>query len=181
MTEQLGQAFSTFERSAFRLEVLPAYDVPEEADRLRLFGSGAAMPPRSPENDEWLALVARSVGAGKVMERVHVVTHPLSDYLLFEVACYADNVAAGERVWIAVRDEASQLPELDHDFWLFDDDQAFLMQYDEDGRFLGAERAQDPARYRTLRDRARAAAVPLSQYQADAVGGTQRWTMAHPG
>jgi hypothetical protein len=180
MTGQLAQAFSTFERSAFRLETLPAYDVPEEEARLRLFRSGAALPPRSPDTDEWLAFIARSVGAGRSVERVHVVTHPLSDYLRFELACYLENEAAGERVGIAVRDEASPLPELVEDFWLFDDEHVFVMQYDANGRFLGAEPAADPARYRTLRERAQAAAVPLSRYRAGGVGGTERWTMAPP-
>lgn len=42
--KELGRLFSTFAQSAFRLDTLARYTVPEEADRLRLFMEGVPNP-----------------------------------------------------------------------------------------------------------------------------------------
>jgi hypothetical protein len=65
--------------------------------------------------------VTEGVKAGKLFQRVHVVTSPLSDYLKYEFAWgYVFNARAGED--IRILDLAHQadpgLPA--HDSWLFD-------------------------------------------------------------
>lgn len=71
--------FDSFEKSAFRLETLPVYLAQDEYEELPRFLNGEP-PPESAEN-EWIDLIRSSKAAGKTMQRVHVVTPPLSDYL----------------------------------------------------------------------------------------------------
>lgn len=81
------------------------------------------------------------------MQRVHVVTEPLTDYVCFEVAwSYAHSVAAGEDVRIIPLAEGEAWPpEVPlSDFWLFDDTELFGMRYEADGTWLGVVHLTDP-------------------------------------
>jgi hypothetical protein len=104
------------------------------------------------------------------MQRVHVVSEPLSDYLRFEITGYRLNVEAGEEVRILPRQATAGLDLPDHDFWLFDGQQVVCMHYDADGAFLGAEQIDDPgaaARYGAWRETAHGAAIPYDRYVAE--------------
>jgi hypothetical protein len=167
--EEFGRLFTTFERSAFRLETLSQYLVAEEAAEFADFQAGRPLPRRTPENNPWLRMIAEDTAAGKHWHRVHVVTHPLSAYLRYELGCYPDSAAAGEQIFLADRDAHPQLAALDHeDFWLFDDQIVVCMRYDEQGRWLGADYAADADldEYRWRRDLALAHAVALNDYLA---------------
>jgi hypothetical protein len=81
------------------------------------------------------------------MQRVHVVTEPITDYIRFEVAwSYAYSVSAGEDVRIIPVPDGeawpSEIPT--GDFWLFDDTERFDMHYDADGTWTGIEHSRDP-------------------------------------
>ncbi len=167
--EEFGRLFTSFQQSAFRLETLAQYLVAEEADDFAAFQAGRPPPRRTPEDDEWLRMIAQDTAAGKHWSRVHVVEHPLTSYLRYELACYPDSVAAGEQVLIADRDAHPQLVSLENgDFWLFDDRLVVRMRYDDQGHWLGAERAPDAdlQEYHRRRDLALAHAVPLEDYLA---------------
>jgi hypothetical protein len=170
--------FVAFADSAWRLETKPQYLVDVEAERFQAFREGLALPPWPAASVEWFAGIAAQVAAGRQWGRVHVVDEPLSDYTLFELECYRDNIAAGEDVRIAIRDARPELAGLAEDFWLFDvgTDRplALLMKYDPDGRWLGYWRTEDPAvigECKRQRGVALAAAVPLDAYLAASVGG----------
>lgn len=176
--EEFGRLFTSFERSAFRLETLPQYLVADEAETFADFQAGRPLARRTPETDDWLRMIAQDAVAGKRWVRVHVVEHPLSAYLRYELACYADSVAAGEQVFIADQDAYPELAVLDReDFWLFDDRLVVRMRYDLDGHWLGAERALDADLdgYRRRRDLALAHAVPLEEYLATRGGSLDGW------
>lgn len=165
--EEFGRLFTTFERSAFRLETLAQYLVEEEAEEFAGFQAGRPLPRRTPENDEWLRMIAEDTAAGKRWCRVHVVEQPLTPYLRYELACYPDSVAAGEEVYIADRDAHPELAALGReDFWLFDGRVVVLMRYDEQGHWLGAEYAADAEldEYRRRRDLALQHAMSLDDY-----------------
>jgi hypothetical protein len=148
-----------FERSAFRLETLPEYNVPQESAMLAAFKRGE--PVNVPDDHPWLVRVRRHVRSGRVMRRVRVVSHPLSDYLRMELSWYPKSVAAGEDIRVTER-------RLTGDFWLFDDEAAIVLKYDQAGRFLGAETASDLAHYRRQRDLALTDCMELSAYTARA-------------
>jgi len=165
------QVIKGLQHGAFRLETLPQYSIPEDAERLRVFRETGRPPKRTTETSPWLRLVADSTAAGRQWRRVHVVSRPLTEYMCFELLGYVENAAAGEDIWIADRDGHPVLGSLTEDFWLFDADTdravAVLLRYDQEGRFLGAERAHHPdaiARCQAQRDLALALAVPLEEY-----------------
>jgi hypothetical protein len=163
--DELQRMLRKVERSVFRLETLSSYTAPGEADMLSAFNEGRPMPPRGPDTDPWLRMVADSVHAGRRWSRVHVLDRPLSDYLRFELLGYQGNVAAGEDVRIADR---AKVPEalglLARDFWLLDDALAVAIEYDGDGRRLSMEPTRDVGRFVEQRDLAIRHSIPLLDY-----------------
>jgi hypothetical protein len=149
-----------FERSAFRLETLPEYNVPQEAELLARFKRGE--PVDLPDDHPWLESVRHHCRSGKVMRRVRVVTHPLTDYLRMEMSWYRKSVAAGEDIRITETG-------LYGDFWLFDERTVVVLHYDSEGRFAGTTQEQGSlTRYLSIRDRALADSTELSAYTARA-------------
>ncbi|MFJ8582060.1 DUF6879 family protein [Micromonospora sp. NPDC093277] len=163
--DELQRMLRQVERSVFRLETLSSYTAPGEADLLRDFREGLPLPPRGPENDPWLQMVADSVQAGRRWSRVHVLSRPLSDYLRFELLGYHGNVAAGEDVRIADRAiAADELGGLTCDFWLLDDVLAVKMVYDGEGRRVAMVPTSDVATFIQQRDLAMTYSVALQGY-----------------
>jgi Family of unknown function (DUF6879) len=129
--EDFSGLFDWFGESAFRLETLDHYAMAYEEEAVRRFLAGEAQDTTfiAP----WLERVAAAVNAGRRMQRVHVVTEPLSDYLRFEITGYRLNVEAGEDVRVLPRRATGALELPDHDFWLVDGQQVASMLYDGDG------------------------------------------------
>jgi Family of unknown function (DUF6879) len=150
-----------FKRSAFRLETLPEYDVPQEAEMLARFKHG--YPVEMPDDHPWLLNVRHHCGAAKVMQRVRIVSNPPSDYERFELSLYRHSSAAGEQIHII--EEYRRFPE---DFWLFDNHEAYILRYDRHGRFLGVEVGSDVVAYRRIRDLALEQSIPFAEYAARA-------------
>lgn len=159
----LLDAFETAQHSIFRLETLPYYAGDPNFDRFL-----AGEPWQDTESKRsWCDLVRRRTVEGVSMQRVHVVTEPLSDYLRFELSwSYPPNVEAGEDIRVLVG-SAEALPRA-RDFWLFDDTQAWWMDYDQQGQLTGVWCG---ASWSTTRSTARLASVlsrPLAEYMAPA-------------
>jgi hypothetical protein len=56
---------------------------------------GDASPPPDQEQDDGEATIREHRRAGRLLERVHVVVEPLTDYVRYELTwAYAPNVAA---------------------------------------------------------------------------------------
>jgi hypothetical protein len=172
MTE-FEACFDRFRVSAFRLETLPCYDFTGEEERLAAFRAGRPLPERSVRTSPWLRHIAETTAAGKRWSRIHVVDHPLSEYMRFELVAYGESERAGEKIRIANRAADPALERLHRDWWGFDleTDRPFaaLMQYDPAGRYLGAMVTDDPAAIGTCRaerDLALRHSVPLAEYLA---------------
>lgn len=145
--KEFGKLFRDFKYSAYRLETLQQYSVPNEMEAFARFKSGQ---PRGvfPGASEWLEnTVKPAIQAGKHMHRVHVVEEPLSDYVRFECLwgySYSDGI--GEEIKILpvnLGEWPDELPRLD--YWLFDSSLMVRMNYDSDGAFESADLATDPA------------------------------------
>lgn len=165
--------FDRFTTDVFRLENLQHYAVSEEDARLRAFRQGTPRPERSVRTEPWLARIAVTTVAGKSWQRVHVVDHPLSEYLQYELVGYVESQAAGEQIAIADRASDGSLARLGEDFWLFDanssDAYAILMHYDDVGRFVGFEHTVEPSvleQCRSEREIALRHSVNLNTYLA---------------
>lgn len=169
--EEFDAHFDAFRATAFRLEKLSWYSDETEDAELASYLAGEPLPERSPRTEPWLKRILETTAAGKRWQRVHVVSHPLTDYLRFELVGYEANVAAGEDVRIASRDAHPELDACQHDFWLFDAETsrpfALLMGYDDTGRLTSFEHTTRPdiiGRCRRERDLAVARSATLRDY-----------------
>jgi hypothetical protein len=138
---EFGQLFTSFEHTAFRLEVRSRYAPAYEGESLRKFLAGE--PDDLPWMQDWLTMVRGATAAGKRFARVRIVDMPLSDYSRFSHALAQYNNGAGEDIRYLTRDQAAELPE--HDFWLFDSRNLLVMKFDGDDRFIGGEVIEDAA------------------------------------
>jgi hypothetical protein len=172
VTRLVGEDFSrlltSFEHTAFRLEMLSEYTSPIEEAPLRRFLAGE--PPGIEWARDWLDQVSIMTAAGKSMRRVRVVDTPPGDYLRFELACYPHSIEAGEDILILGREIAEALALPDQDFWLLDSSRVALMHYDDEGSFLGAEVIEDPesvVRHCYWRDAALHYSMTYPRYMAE--------------
>lgn len=163
--DQFGDLFQNLNRSWFRLETLQRYDDEYEREDFAGFLRGEAIDLTP---GPWQAMIRDHRAAGRNLSRVHVIAEPHSDYIRYELAGYPVNVDAGEDVRvIPVRSDEWPAGVPRHDFWLFDDEQLWLMDYDEAGTLRAVDLADDPqtvAQHRRWRDAALAQSIPLSQY-----------------
>lgn len=164
--KEFGQCFEDFRHKAFRLETLDHYLVPEEEGIYARYLKGETPPPSV--NEEWCQLVRRNTQSGKCMERVHVISIPPSQYLKFEIEWgYVHSTAAGEKVYLLNRRNVPESKAAPRDYWLFDDRTLVLMEYDQNGKFLGARRESDPAVVATYREAGyvlKSLGIPLAEY-----------------
>lgn len=163
----LRRRLATFRYSLFRLETLQSYGGSGEDEAFAAFRAGQAIP-MTPALREWCERVRQRIGEGCAVQRVHVVTEPLTEYIRFELASYAPNVEAGEDVRILpVRGGEWPTDILRKDFWLIDSTDLWEMHYAADGTWEGAEPVTDPARIVEacfVRDAALAQSRPWSSY-----------------
>jgi hypothetical protein len=157
-------------RSAFRLETRQNYAVPAESAQFRAFNQGQPLP-RDEAVARSMEVIRTAVTAGRRIYRVHVLDLPLTPYLRYELAAYAENVRAGEEVGVAVRSWSSDLNDLTEDFVLFDAETSMpalvWIRYNDQGEVTGREYSDSPADIaRACRDRdlAMAHAVSLSDF-----------------
>jgi hypothetical protein len=164
---QFGRLFADVRSSWFRLETLQRYEVEYELDDFAAFVSGK---PINSTPGPWQTLVRKHVAAGRQLVRVHVIEEPLSDYIRYELAAYVPNVEAGEEVRvIPVPRGAWPAGVPRHDYWLFDDERLWLMDYDAAGAFEAARRVNDRValnEHRQWRDVALAHSITLTDYTA---------------
>ena len=171
--EEFDRLFDTFRSSAFHLETHQTYAVSEEDERLRAFREGRPRPERSVRTSPWLRRVAVTTAAGKRWCRVHVIEHPLTEYLRYQLIGYVESQAAGEEIRLADRGEHPELKALGPDAWLFDagtrDAYGVLLHFDDAGHLLGIEAVDDVAGVAELerqRKLALAHSVSLAEYLA---------------
>jgi hypothetical protein len=168
--DDIDRAFgdgSLFARSAFRLELLDEYDSQITRERVARFLAGE--PEDHDVRDYWDQVVGNARRAGKVMERVHVISEPLTDYLRFEFDFYHGSIKAGEDIRILTADAAVGLDLPDFDYWLFDDARAAVMYYADRGAWLRTEIITEPGfieHCRRWRRAALSSAIPLKAYMA---------------
>lgn len=171
--EEFDQLFDGFEVSAFHLETHQTYAVPEEDERIRAWREGRARPERSVRTSAWLRRIAVTTAGGKRWSRVHIIEHPLSEYLRYELVGYIEGQAVGEEVGLADRGVYPELADLGPDFWLFDGDteraSGVLLHFDDSGNLLDIDEVTDTAEVAELQRQARIAvtySIRLADYLA---------------
>lgn len=164
--QNAAQFFEGFHQAAFRLETLDHYSVPAEAEAYERFLRGEPAPASN--NEDWCKLIRRNVEAGKVMERVHIISIPLTQYVRFEIEWgYVHNQAAGEKIYLVDRSKVPEPEASFCDFWLFDDEALLLMSYDRDGKFIGIDLEDRPtvvSSYRKAATVVKSLSAPLDKF-----------------
>ncbi len=132
----LEEAFDGLRHLATRIEVLPFFAIPEEAAAVAASIDGAA--PQLGFLSEWHEYLTESSEAGMVHRRLRLVTVPPTDYEKFEIRwAYPANAQRGEHIRLMPRDAA---PAAVRDVWLFDEDEAIELLYDQSGSYVGERR-----------------------------------------
>lgn len=144
---EFGVEFSTFTVSAKRLETYPRYRVTEEAEAYDAYQAGAAVDVLF--NKGWHDLLRTAEARNAKIERIRILPQRMNAYVQFEIEHgYAVSAQFGEEISVVeydrFRDIAGELGATP-DFWLFDDQRAYLMVYDADGVFLGVLKLGDAA------------------------------------
>ncbi|WP_130799349.1 DUF6879 family protein [Streptomyces otsuchiensis] len=136
--ENWSRRFAGITREAWRLETLPQYLVPQEAEEFSAFREGRSLTPYT--SSAYSERVSRQRSEGKQNGRVHIVSQPLSDYLRFEFSrYYRVHVEAGDSVRILDVTDRSNPLEGVQDFWMFDQSEVVLMNYEPDGTQINRE------------------------------------------
>jgi hypothetical protein len=138
----LERLFATFKRSAFRLETLDEYHVDAEEERdFQRFVHGVPLPQTA--NAEWADEVKELTSSGKQIIRVRLLPEQVNPYLRFELEWgYPYSAAAGEDIRFLPRKKATQLVGDNKtlvDFWLFDDAEAVILNYNPDATSVDVE------------------------------------------
>lgn len=134
----LGDMFEKFQKSAKRLELLQEYNIEgQEKETFDNYIKGQVVTPYE-ELKEWNSLVKTWTSNGKTVERVRVIASPLSVYLKFEIELgYLPSFLFGQDVYFIdkIKYENLNHNKNNKDFWIFDDEYVFIMEYDENGKF----------------------------------------------
>ena len=156
--------FREFQTEAWRLETLPAYNVPQEDEEIRAFLSGERINPHTHSND-YTEDLRRVRSEGKTKGRVHVVTRPLSNYLRYEFMYYLPHAWAGEDIRIMdITGRPNPLVNV-QDFWMFDKTEVVLMNYEADGTPISRTVYEgDATPYVEYQRIALAQSVPFEEY-----------------
>ena len=160
-----GDFFDRFQRSAWRLECRSVYG-PDAAEFDRWQHGQPPTIEQQAQRQRWIDGVTAASQSGRTVGRVLVVTLPPAPYWRWRVSTGQAHAAAGEDIRVADRARHPDLGDLG-DFWIFDDDQVLVLDYDPDGRFMAAQPVTDRAavdRYRRQRGLAIAGSVPLAEF-----------------
>ncbi|HEY6424057.1 MAG TPA: hypothetical protein VIY28_12580 [Pseudonocardiaceae bacterium] len=165
----LMRMLRTFATSAFRLETRQAYASDEETAAFAAWQEHGRIPDAvDPLIAAWTGMVRPRIEGGAVMRRVHVVSHPMTEYLRFELVLQrAHSIPAGEQVRVVDADLHPDLACAD-DFWLLDDRVGVRLIYDESGQLIRLVRMStgEVSTARSVRGAAWAAGTDLAGVDA---------------
>jgi hypothetical protein len=129
--------------SAAHLEMRDAYTPDDPWFRAWLAGDREEFEQRLTR--PWLDLIREVTGRRVRVRRARVASEPVTDYMRFEHATTASNIAAGEDVRWLPRHLATGLLLPANDFWVFDGQRAQFNYFSGPGEFLDTRLSVDSA------------------------------------
>jgi hypothetical protein len=174
-TNPLPELFATFRSEAFRIESLPLYTIEDNGEfaQFQRYQSGGLLPDIK-INEDWYRSLDEWASQGKQLFRVRVLPNDSAQYVWFEIDWfYPYNVLHGERLFFILEsDFRKHFNELLHDFWMFDREHVGVMNYSDEGRFLGGAGPSLPLeKYVDLRNRILDMAMPFEDFMIRARRG----------
>lgn len=164
--EAFGALFREFESSAWRWEAQGTYNQPDEVEPWQRWRDGVPVLDDLDWLRSWLDDIRAATEAGKVFQRVRMMTEPLTEYLRWQMEVTPANIDAGEEIRLLTQAAASTLALPEHDFWIFDHVRVAVLHYGPGG-LIGAEIVTEPAtvaRYEQWRKIAWAEAVSYEDF-----------------
>ena len=166
------ELFEAAQRSAVHLEMRDQYAVGDEADDYNTWlrtGQRDA-DPDSEYWAPWVDMISRAVTRGVVVRRARIVSEPVTDYIRYEHAATAVNVAAGEQVRWLPRPRAVDLMLPGADLWIFDGTQVLFNHFTGNGEWADPdmELRTEPGIVKQCADAFEAVwerAIPHDQYE----------------
>lgn len=140
----IGTALSLATRTAFHLEQRDVWERFTDADRDSYDGFLATGAADSSFLDGWCSLVQEAVGRGVEFRRLRIVSEPVTDYIRWEHALTAANLAAGEQVRWLPRSRCMDLLVVPVDFWIFDSRLVRFGLFSGDGGVVGHQVRDEP-------------------------------------
>lgn len=131
------------EVSAVHLEMRDSYTPDDPWYQAWLRGDREEFERR--QSRPWLDLIDEVTRRGVRVRRVRMVSEPVTDYIRFEHATTASNVAAGEEAGWLPRHLATGLLLPANDYWVFDNRQAQFNFFSGPGEFLDTRLVTDEA------------------------------------
>jgi hypothetical protein len=139
---KFADLLSACSRTAFKLEFRDSYMTEDPGYKAWEAGNlDAAIAAYSDSTERMRTAVQRGVA----IQRVRVVSVPVSSYIVFEHAVTDGvNIAAGESIRWLPRRQASDLALPGNDAWIFDDQVVRFGHFAGDGSFLDNEVTEAP-------------------------------------
>ncbi|WP_042365139.1 DUF6879 family protein [Streptacidiphilus neutrinimicus] len=132
---------------ARHLELRDRYLVPDEEAEFQTWRADGTLDV-DPDGDGWrgwTGIVRSASSRGCAVQRLRIVSEPVTEYTRWLHAITAANVAAGEQVRWLPRAMARDLLIPAEDFWLLDDRLVAFNELDGDGNSHGWDVRDDPA------------------------------------
>jgi len=158
--------------SIFRLEGRPEYKVAGEQKNIAEWKKGELDLGGDKEWRKWMELLKSAQAKKILVQRVRVVPNPVPDYIKFEIDSWQKySVKNGETFFFL---DAKDYQEIitscgfnSKDFWLFDDQNLLIFNYDKSGQFTGEIPIADGGmarRYAELKSKFLKKALPMDQF-----------------
>lgn len=162
--EAFRKRLGGFQRSAWRWERQPVYNIAKEQSSVAAYAAGEPKPVGL--NAGWHERVRAIVESGRTIGRVRGIRRPLTDYQRRQLDwVYPDSARAGEDIRIAdLTDDDLGLPT--QDFWLLDEREVIHLNFADDGKLIDRVLIEKPniAQYLQWQTRALKHAVPITDY-----------------
>lgn len=133
------------QQSIFRLETLSMYQVPKDFIIFKTWKKDKSIVNKAFR--DWFHLLEKTKKRQVTMQRVRIITLPLSEYLKYEVDVWKQSAKKGEQIFFLesklYQELIKQLQLKPKDFWLFDNNRVILFHYNKKGNFLKEELVQN--------------------------------------
>ncbi|MBI2107259.1 hypothetical protein HYT57_04720 [Candidatus Woesearchaeota archaeon] len=166
----IANFLSKIKNEAFRLELLPCYDIEKERESFKKFEKGVEVQSDK-ELLQFCKIISNFAGQGKKIIKVHVIPKRLTNYLRFEIETgYLPQSKAGAEIYLIYSDMYKNLLAENFnpiDFWIFDNKAVIELIYNKEGKFLRERMIKDKGLlelYINLKNNLVKNAIPLNEW-----------------
>jgi hypothetical protein len=142
--QQMLDNWDKAEKSVFRLESIPEYNIPGDIELFEKWKKGKL---KINKNDSWFNRLRNTKEKGISMQRVRIVPLPILDYIKYEMEFWKISRECGEVFLFLEESKYDQIKEglnfNPEDFWMFDDKNLVIFHYDETENLVSEEVVED--------------------------------------